>query len=160
MTTDIPFSPVPTPVDFLILGAGWTSNFLIPLLKERKIPFAATSRSGHDKTLKFTFDPHSTTSDPFDILPNASTVLITFPIYGAGGSKRLLEFYKETHPEAVPHFIQLGSTGIYDVSNIIRLPGYTTHVPPGKFHPEKREEGGNLVRSPLLIQQVKSTGHR
>lgn len=105
----------PSSVYFLILGAGWTSTFLIPLLKEQKIEYAATSRSGHDNTLKFTFDPQSSDSQPFRALPNAHTVLITFPIYGTGGSKRLLELYKDTHPDAKAHFIQLGSTGIYDV---------------------------------------------
>lgn len=108
-------NPDNSSVDFLILGAGWTSQFLIPLLNERKLTYAATSRSGHDDTLKFLFDPQSLDSQPFRILPTAQTVLITFPIYGTGGSKRLLELYKETHPDADGHFIQLGSTGIYDV---------------------------------------------
>ena len=33
-------------VDLLILGAGWTSSFLIPLLKERNFTFAATTTDG------------------------------------------------------------------------------------------------------------------
>lgn len=114
-TVLIPPSTNSSSVEFLILGAGWTSQFLLPLLKERNISYAATSRSGHDDTLKFLFDPESSDSRPFRILPTAQTILITFPLYGAGSSKRLLELYKETHPEADMRFIQLGSTGIYDV---------------------------------------------
>jgi len=105
-------------VEFLILGAGWTSQFLIPLLYEREIHYAATSRSGRDGTLKFEFDPTSDDKEPYRVLPAARTVLITFPIYGLGGSKNLVQSYKETHPHANPHFIQLGSTGIYNVGSI------------------------------------------
>ncbi|KIJ52371.1 hypothetical protein M422DRAFT_25992 [Sphaerobolus stellatus SS14] len=101
-------------VEFLILGAGWTSQFLIPLLEERKIHYAATSRSGRDETLKFEFDPNSEDKTPFILLPVAQTILITFPIYGKGGSTRLVQYYKETHTGSDPHFIQLGSTGIYN----------------------------------------------
>jgi hypothetical protein len=108
--------PSSSSVDILILGAGWTSAFLIPLLKEQKVEYAATTRSGHDNTLTFTFDPQSNDAQPFRVLPNAHTVLITFPIYGAGGSARLLKLYQETHPDTSARFIQLGSTGIYDVS--------------------------------------------
>ncbi|KAF8582993.1 hypothetical protein K439DRAFT_1653593 [Ramaria rubella] len=116
MSTHPSIVPSASSVDLLILGAGWTSNFLIPLLKERKINYASTSRSGHGDTLKFVFDPNSPDNQPFQVLPNAGTVLITFPIYGLGGSKHLLEHYHETHPNAEAHFIQLGSTGIYDGS--------------------------------------------
>lgn len=107
--------PSSSSVDILILGAGWTSTFLIPLLKEQKVEYAATTRSGRDNTLNFTFDPQSTDDKPFRVLPNAHTVVITFPIYGAGGSARLLTLYQETHPDANARFIQLGSSGIYDV---------------------------------------------
>lgn len=103
-----------SPVELLILGAGWTSQFLIPLLEERQIRYAATSRSGRDETLKFEFDPDAVDKEPFLVLPTSLTVVITFPIYGKGGSQRLVNFYKETHPDAHPQFIQLGSTGIYD----------------------------------------------
>lgn len=101
-------------VDFLILGAGWTSQFLIPLLNEREIQYVATSRSGKEGTVKFEFDPESMDNGPFLALPSSRTVLITFPIYGLDGSKRLVQFYKETHPHANAQFIQLGSTGIYN----------------------------------------------
>ena len=58
-------------LDLLILGAGWTSTFLIPLCKERGVSYAATSRGGRDDTIAFEFDPHSVDPAPFQSLPNA-----------------------------------------------------------------------------------------
>ena len=106
-------------LDLLILGAGWTSTFLIPLCKERGVSYAATSRGGRDDTIAFEFDPHSVDPGPFQNLPNAKTVLITFPIKVPGASERLVKLYRQTHGEG-PHsaFIQLGSTGIWDVRRI------------------------------------------
>ncbi|RPD72447.1 hypothetical protein L226DRAFT_573188 [Lentinus tigrinus ALCF2SS1-7] len=109
------------PVDLLILGAGWTSKFLIPLCAARGISHAATSRSGRDDTIKFEFDPASDDAEPFRALPDAQTVLITFPIYRSGASARLVRLYEETHPSKgsgsdgrKTAFVQLGSSGIWD----------------------------------------------
>ena len=66
-------------VDLLILGAGWTSTFLIPLLTHKKIKYAATTRNGRDNTIRFQFDPELSDPAPFNVLPEAETVLITFP---------------------------------------------------------------------------------
>ncbi|KAL4245291.1 hypothetical protein ABKN59_009814 [Abortiporus biennis] len=112
-------------VDLLILGAGWTSTFLIPLCHKRQISFAATSRPGSHKpdTIPFEFDPHSDDITPFEILPDAKTVLITFPIKVKGASERLVRLYQKTRQDVLvnvdggtvnPAFIQLGSTGIWD----------------------------------------------
>ena len=48
--------PGPGKVDILILGAGWTSTFLIPLLKKDGITYAATTTTGRDGTYKFKFE--------------------------------------------------------------------------------------------------------
>lgn len=101
-------------VDFLILGAGWTSDYLIPLLQSQRISYASTTRSGRDSTLKFEFNPESDDTRPFQVLPTAKTILITFPIKNLGGSKRLVELYLLTHSNPTS-FIQLGSSGIYSV---------------------------------------------
>ncbi|EPQ52439.1 hypothetical protein GLOTRDRAFT_140193 [Gloeophyllum trabeum ATCC 11539] len=76
-------------VDLLILGAGWTSMFLIPLCSERQISSAATTRDGCEGTIPFIFDPD-------------------------WGSERLVRNYQKTHDETRTGFIQLGSTGIWD----------------------------------------------
>lgn len=97
----------------LILGAGWTSTFLIPQLKSASIPYAATSTTGHSSTIKFIFDPSSTDTEPYAALPSAHTVLITFPLRGIGQSKLLTDLYAQTHPDLKVNWIQLGSTGIF-----------------------------------------------
>jgi hypothetical protein len=97
----------------LILGAGWTSTFLIEQLKQANIPYAATSTTGHDDTIEFTFDPTSTDTEPYSALPTASTILISFPLKGPNQSKLLTSLYTTTHPDAKANFIQLGSTEIF-----------------------------------------------
>ncbi|KAL3420191.1 hypothetical protein PVAG01_08690 [Phlyctema vagabunda] len=101
----------------LILGAGWTSTFLIPLLREEGISYSATSTSGREDTLKFIFDPESDDAAPYKKLPAAETVLITFPLKGKGQSSYLHRMYTKTHPDVAPHFIQLGSSGIFSIAD-------------------------------------------
>ncbi|VUC29897.1 unnamed protein product [Clonostachys rosea] len=104
---------LPVEVDFLVLGAGWTSIFLIPLLKKENIAHAATTRDGRDDTIAFTFDPESEDEAPFRRLPASKTVLITFPLKGKGPSARLTGLYAKTHGGLKPNFIQLGVTSIW-----------------------------------------------
>jgi hypothetical protein len=103
--------------DLLILGAGWTSTFLIPLCQELGISYAATSRTGRDGTLSFLFDQASEDPAPFRVLPEAKTVLITFPINSKGASERLVRLYTITHGQRKREvrFIQLGTTSIWGV---------------------------------------------
>ncbi|KAA8910526.1 hypothetical protein FN846DRAFT_775185 [Sphaerosporella brunnea] len=106
----------PNPVDLLILGAGWTSTFLLPLLSSLNITHASTTRSGRDNTLPFTFDPLSSDAAPFARLPAAKTVLITFPITVPGASRTLVELYTSTHHgggAGDAAFVQLGSSGVW-----------------------------------------------
>ncbi|KAK4664576.1 uncharacterized protein QC763_512000 [Podospora pseudopauciseta] len=111
----------------LILGAGWTSTFLIPILTTSSIPFAATTTTGRTvsgvPTIRFKFDPANTPEEELRsaiaALPAAKYVLITFPLTGNGPSKTLIEMYNSTHQShssSTSHkarFIQLGSTGIW-----------------------------------------------
>jgi hypothetical protein len=104
-------------VDILILGAGWTSTFLIPLCESSKLTYAATTRSGSDSTLRFEFQPTSDDVEPYKSLPDAKTVLITFPITVSGASERLVRMYTSTRRENGDNaaFIQLGTTSIWVV---------------------------------------------
>ena len=81
--------------------------------------YTATSRSGRDGTVPFEFKSHSEDPEPYEKLPEAQTVLITFPIKDKGGSERLVRLYKCTHggDEVDVRFIQLGTTGIWGVSS-------------------------------------------
>ncbi|KAH9897379.1 hypothetical protein F4778DRAFT_782965 [Xylariomycetidae sp. FL2044] len=95
-------TPSPSPsnrpvVDILILGAGWTSTFLLPLLHREHISHAATTRDGRQDTIRFTFDPTSDDPAPFRALPHARTVLITFPLQGRGPASKLVSLYERTH---------------------------------------------------------------
>ncbi|MCJ1405352.1 hypothetical protein MMC11_008579 [Xylographa trunciseda] len=101
----------------LILGAGWTSTFLIPLLETRQISYAATSTTGRPGTLPFKFDPSSPSLEPYHLLPSATTVLITFPLKGPHQSTHLLSLYHASHPDVTPKWIQLGSTGIFQIAD-------------------------------------------
>ncbi|KAJ7755566.1 hypothetical protein B0H16DRAFT_717364 [Mycena metata] len=104
-------------VDILILGAGWTSTFLIPLCQESEITCAASTRSGAGSTIQFEFQPNSDDPEPYKALPDAKTVLITFPITVSGASERLVKLYTSTRRDSAgdpPAFIQLGTTSIWD----------------------------------------------
>ncbi|KAF9260610.1 hypothetical protein L218DRAFT_1002567 [Marasmius fiardii PR-910] len=106
-------------MDLLILGAGWTSTFLIPLCKSKNVTYSATTRSGSDETIPFTFDPESDDPKPYQPLPDAHTVLITFPIAVKGGSEKLVNLYKQTRQDTAlePRFIQLGATTLWGESS-------------------------------------------
>lgn len=108
-------------VDVLILGAGWSSTFLVPLLQEKQVSYASTTRDGRGDSIQFTFDPESDDGRPFEALPDAKCIVIVFPIYNPGGSERLVKLYRQSRrvssvsiEKAETRFIQLGSTGIWD----------------------------------------------
>ena len=99
--------------ELLILGAGWTSTFLIPQLEDAKISHAATTTSGRDSTIPFKFDPESGDAEPYKRLPAARTVLVTFPLVGHSQSKTIVGLYRSVHG-AKNNWVQLGSTGIFN----------------------------------------------
>jgi hypothetical protein len=121
--------PHPPPaVDILILGAGWTSTFLIPLCRTRSIPYAATTRTGRDSTVPFTFDPASDDVGPYHALPDARTVLITFPIDVEGAATRLVRLYKQSRVQPImTGWVLLGTTGIWDVRAHTLSSSLTSH---------------------------------
>ncbi|KAG6812673.1 hypothetical protein H0H92_001431 [Tricholoma furcatifolium] len=112
-------------VDILILGAGWTSTFLIPLCIQRSTTYAATSRNGREGTIAFTFDPDLEDVEPYRCLPDARTVLITFPIDKPGATARLLRLYRASRSSGSEPvhtgFILLGSTGMWDGVRLKKL---------------------------------------
>ena len=107
----------------LILGAGWTATFLIPLLRARSLSFAATTRDGRTvaehPTQAWTFDPDDTSPAQFHSLPLARNILITFPIVTSGASTRLVHGYNAVWKHRLDadgaRFVQLGSTGIWSI---------------------------------------------
>lgn len=108
--------------DVLILGAGWTATFLIPLLKKQDYSFAATTTDGRkvadSETIKFKFDADADDAEKsIGHLPLAKNVLITFPLTSAKQVEFLVNTYSKTHKRQTDdiHFIQLGSTGIWQI---------------------------------------------
>lgn len=110
-------------LDLLILGAGWTSTFLLPLLRARHCSYAATTRDGRTvaghPTIPWTFNPNAD-DDPashFSRLPLARNVLVTFPLHGHGPSKVVVEGYTAAHGARgrAVRFLQFGSSGIWQV---------------------------------------------
>jgi hypothetical protein len=100
-------------VDVLILGAGWTSTFLIPGLEKEGITYGATTTTGRDNTIPFSFDPDSGDAESYKRLPSARTVLVTFPLKGPGQSKNIVGLYRSIHGPK-NSWVQLGSTGIFN----------------------------------------------
>ena len=139
----------PRPVEVLVLGAGWTSTFLIPLLEKESISFAATTTTGRDGTIEFKFDPSSTDTSPYTLLPDAHTILITFPLKGEGQSKMLLDLYAKTHSSSPPRYIQLGSTGIWQIQGqdlwVTRHSRYNKEDPRAVAEDELLELGGCIL---------------
>ncbi|KAK8038296.1 hypothetical protein PG994_015063 [Apiospora phragmitis] len=113
--------PQPQEVELLVLGAGWTSTFLLPILEKQGTQYAATTTDGRDGTIPFRFDPDSDDEGQFRRLPAATTVLITFPLKNKGPARRLTTLYANTHQgssgsekkQQQPNFIQLGVTSIW-----------------------------------------------
>ncbi|KAF1984135.1 hypothetical protein K402DRAFT_396064 [Aulographum hederae CBS 113979] len=108
--------------DLVVLGAGWTSTFLLPLLKRRNLTYTATTTDGRDGTIEFKFDASLSQSEQieaFKALPTARNVLITFPLVGEGQSKTLLDAYSKSRSGGAKGketvFIQLGSVGIWQI---------------------------------------------
>lgn len=105
--------------ELLILGAGWTATFLIPLLEQHDRIFAATTTDGRDvagsSTIKYRFDIAAEgAKDALAQLPHAKTVLVTFPLTTVEQSRFLVDTYDATH-KGNAQYIQLGSTGIWQI---------------------------------------------
>ncbi|KAI0766728.1 hypothetical protein BC629DRAFT_1583619 [Irpex lacteus] len=113
-----------SPIDILILGAGWTSTFLIPLLTTHNLTYAATSRPSRPKldTIPFEYDQQDSSPDEsqFANLPDARTVLVTFPITVKSATERLVRLYEKTRVNRKveegerTRWIQLGTTSVWD----------------------------------------------
>ncbi|GLB44944.1 hypothetical protein LshimejAT787_1900220 [Lyophyllum shimeji] len=141
-------------VDILILGAGWTSAFLIPLLSSRsaspRLTYSATSRTGSPARLPFFFDPDLDDVDPFENLPDARTVLITFPILTPQTAERLVGLHGRSRKggdkdkDFKTGFILLGTSGIWAGPRIPCPSQAGTREP--KPHPKPAH--ANLARPP------------
>jgi hypothetical protein len=95
-------------MDMLILGKGWVANYLLDYCQDISLNVAATTTTGRDNSIPFSFTKSSTIED-FLVLPVARTVVITFPIVEPELCTLLIQTYKLAKKVA-PNFILYGST--------------------------------------------------
>lgn len=122
----------------LILGLGWTGQFLQDLFLEQHVSFAATTRDGRNGTIAWTLNPTPDVS----VLPLAQTVLVTFPVISADIMRQLIDSY--TTEKGPTNWILLSSTRVYSADPSDR------HTPPD---PSK-----DTGRFPAEIEVIKSNG--
>jgi len=107
------------PVDILILGAGWYSQYLIPLIQsDPSLSFVATTRDGRVvtgyTTIKFEVSDRDETD--WARLPKARTVVLSFPTVSPGAVTKYIRAYELVHGAGWTRWIQLGSTGTFDAA--------------------------------------------
>ncbi|KAI8139179.1 hypothetical protein BJV82DRAFT_646193 [Fennellomyces sp. T-0311] len=92
----------------LILGLGWTGQFLIELLVQLHIAFAATTRDGRQNTIAWQLNQAMCSHVDVSLLPPAKTVLVTFPVLSSECMTQLMDAYEVKHGPA--QWILLSST--------------------------------------------------
>ncbi|KAJ1552381.1 hypothetical protein HK096_000396, partial [Nowakowskiella sp. JEL0078] len=100
-------------VDILILGLGFTGEYIRDEAFRVNKTVAATTTTGRDSTIQWKFDPAAPETS-YRVLPITSNIVITFPILDASYTSLILRNYLSTH-SAVPAIsvVLLGSTGVY-----------------------------------------------
>lgn len=99
-------------VSILILGFGWTGDFLAEQLDTNHISYASTTRDGRHDTIAWDLGSDPSTVD-VSALPLAETVVVTFPVKDAQLMKRLIDTYNKKISDAnhpATHWIILSST--------------------------------------------------
>jgi hypothetical protein len=91
----------------LILGLGWTGQFLQEILLNQKVSFAATTRDGRNGTIAWTL----TDTPNVSTLPWAQTVLVTFPVMSADTMSDLIDNYTAT--KGPSQWILMSSTRVF-----------------------------------------------
>lgn len=97
---------------------------------------------------------------PYKVLPDAKTVLITFPLKSADATKTLLSLYRSTHLTSAAKFIQLGFTSVWN------HPGLSTRSTPidptnerGRAETQLLEVGGCVLNLSGLWSATRAPGN-
>ncbi|KAI8335851.1 hypothetical protein BC941DRAFT_514685 [Chlamydoabsidia padenii] len=101
-------------VSILILGYGWTGEFLSELLdsEEPHLKYTATTRDGRHNTITWDLGDNASAVN-VDALPIAKTVVVTFPVKEAQLMETLMDSYNNKVKDAnqpAAHWIILSST--------------------------------------------------
>lgn len=102
---------VSSALPMLILGLGWTGQFLAELLASSQIGYAATTRDGRNNTIQWSL-PSVCDSIDTSMLPLAKTVLVTFPVMRPECMSSLINAYETKYGSGV-QWILLSSTRPY-----------------------------------------------
>lgn len=93
----------------LILGLGWTGQFLAELLVSLQINYAATTRDGRNNTIQWSL-PNTCEHIDVSSLPFAQTVLVTFPVMHHECMTSLIKAYETKYNTNSTQWILLSST--------------------------------------------------
>ncbi|ORZ09623.1 hypothetical protein BCR42DRAFT_423803 [Absidia repens] len=110
-------------VSILILGLGWSSLFLTDLLssdEHHRYTYAATTRDGRNDTIPWTLSDDPTAID-VSCLPDAETILVTFPVKNAKVMKAFVDAYdkkKSDNKQSPAQWIILSSTRPFTAPDI------------------------------------------
>ncbi|KAF8315644.1 hypothetical protein DL93DRAFT_2166602 [Clavulina sp. PMI_390] len=102
-------------VDILILGAGWTGEFLIPLLQSSTphATFSATTRDGRVVAGYKTTPFDVSQSCDWRVVPKARTIILMFPTEEEGAITNYVHAYEKVHGFG-GRWLQLGSTSAWN----------------------------------------------
>ncbi|CEP16487.1 hypothetical protein [Parasitella parasitica] len=130
----------------LIIGLGWTGQFLAELLVSMQINFAATTRDGRNNTIQWSL-PDACQNIDVSALPPASTVLITFPVMQPECMTLLIDAYEKKH-NTHPQWILLSSTRPFDGSPANR------HTPM-----DRSKDTGRIPAEDIVVKRGGSVLH-
>jgi hypothetical protein len=91
----------------LVLGLGWTGEYVAAECKNQQIDCAFTTTTGRNGSIKFSFEPRVDLD--YSMLPMAELILITFPFTTLDSPELFLNGYRAQHGIS-PQILLLGST--------------------------------------------------
>jgi hypothetical protein len=135
---------ISTTLPMLILGLGWTGQFLSSLLLSQNMNYAATTRDGRNHTISWSLNCSQV---DVSALPFAETVLVTFPVMQPECMSDLMDKYQEKHAKT-PQWVLLSSTRPF-VGN-----------PANRHTPlDKSKDTGRMGAEDVVIQRGGSVMH-
>jgi nucleoside-diphosphate-sugar epimerase len=103
-------------VSVLLLGSGWTSQFLLPVLKSKSISYAYTKRAA--SSIDANVIPFEVIKEgrqdisSFEALPTAELVVVVFPLSSNTIVDDIISSYEKAKA-CQPAWLALGSTGAW-----------------------------------------------
>ena len=103
-----------TALPMLIVGLGWTGQYLAEHMTTVHMNYAATTRDGRNNTIAWSL-PSDNCNQNMDVssLPFAHTVLVTFPVMQPECMHALMDAYQLQHKQT-SQWILLSSTRPFD----------------------------------------------